>query len=776
MKATLALLGAMLAFTTLEGRSRKGGLIMSKVSRLVFLVVMTMGAAFLGPLHSQLKGAQKPTAPRYPDAAYGGESVTLENSGMRLAVYKRLTGWGWVEISNAAGDLIAVLDHFGEVDPVVSGGVPVRIEAQHYQLDKGDFGQRLTFPVRLIWYQTARLHPVPALSKPALQGTVSITLAPEAPVAKLVYDLKPLTTLGVRYFRGPWLKVGSGSFGIAKTDGIFPGVDWMVGDEWSSGTDWIAHPYALRMVPHPFKVTAPVMTLSWKGTAISLAWDPLEEVMPGKRYLQPVYASPNFLDRANNQLMGLMLPSVAWGLEENTPPIHSTKPGPAPMELSPANPIHLEAEVFLTKGNSLDALVAWVKRQGLPEPPPPRYPFAEAMDRIARLYNTALWHEGRGWGTTAETANAFPPLFLERWVREGRDRETAKGLAEKLAWGRKQIESGQLKLGALPDSNAMYFNGTGAGRAGRQAMALWPKEAQLAHGRELVSYQREDGSFGFDPEGRHKNLGYGTQLERGYYGFRQEDYFLFSASAFRPLGTEGDTALDLSVEPAIDLFLLADSTGEEQFRTAGRKALDYCLTMERPEGGDWEECPLHGASLWAAGHAAIAYYLGYKAFHDPRYLEGAIHWIRSILVFTHLWQPAEVSEIYNTKPVLTSSSYQNSWADADVHAEVLDAFATSSELGIDWGKIDPEIDWDRFQKGITVAALRWMADHNDVTQKVDYTQLVPVRLVDQVKRGLLDMCYYDGYDVVTGIYGGGPWEPDWIAINLAAVLERERRQ
>jgi len=42
------------------------------------------------------------------------------------------------------------------------------------------------------------------------------------------------------YFRGPWLKVGAGSFAAAKTDGIFPGVHWIVGDEWSSGTDWTA--------------------------------------------------------------------------------------------------------------------------------------------------------------------------------------------------------------------------------------------------------------------------------------------------------------------------------------------------------------------------------------------------------------------------------------------------------------------------------------------------------------------------------------------------------
>jgi hypothetical protein len=473
-----------------------------------------------------------------------------------------------------------------------------------------------------------------------------------------------------------------------------------------------------------------------------LAWNPLEAVLPGKRYLQPVYASPNFLDRANNHLMGLVLPSVAWGWEENAPPVHSTKPavaGPAPLELSPSTPIHVEAEVFLVKGNSLSVMVDWVKRHGLPEPPTPRYPLAEAMDHIARQYNTSFWHEGRGWGKTADEAHAFPPLFLERYAREGHDRETAKGLAEKLAWGRKQIESGQLKLGPPP--------------GGTRDLALWPKEAQLARGRELVSYQTEDGSFRFDPEGRHK-----TQ------------FTLYCDSIFKPLGIKGDTALDLSVEPAMNLLLLADSTGEQQFRTAARKALDYCLTMQRPEGGDWWETPLHSPNVLAAGHAAIAYYLGYKAFNDPRYLEKAIYWVRTILPFTHLWQPEEVTELYNTKPCLNMTAwYLSNWVTRHVQWEVLQSFAMSSSLGIDWGKIDPEIDWHRFQKGITVAALRWMVDHNDLTHKATPSPSD----ADLVKRGLLDTYFYDTHDSVNGDYRGALIPPDPIAINLEAVLGRE---
>jgi hypothetical protein len=700
--------------------------------------------------------AAKPSAPRYPDATYGGETVTVDNPGMRLAIHKRLTGWGWIEISNPTGQLIAVLDHFGEVDPMIPGrAIPVRIEGKKYQLEKGQFGQRLTFPVRLIWYEAAAKTPwaMTGLSEPALEGTFSITLEPEAPVVKLVYDLRPLKTLGIRYLRGPWLKVGSGSFGVAKTDGILPGVEWLVGDEWSSGTDWFLHPDSLRVVPHPFKVAAPVMALSWKGTGIGLAWDPLEEVMPGQRYLQPVYASPNFIDRVNNQLMGLVLPSVASGAEENAPPVHSLKSGPAPLELSPGNPIHIEAEIFLVKGNSLDVLVNWVKRHGLPESPAPRYTLQDALDRVARQYNTSFWHEGRGWGQTAEQADAYPPLFLEGYGNG--TSETAKGLAEKLAWGRKQIQGGRLKLGTLP-------GGTGAGRAGLGAIALWPREAQQALGRELLSYQRKDGSYGFDPDGRHKTLGHGAL---------QKDMFLYTDAVFKPLGVKGDTALDLSVEPAIDLLILADLTGEQQFRRAARRALDYCMSMERPEGGDWWETPLHSPNLLAAGHAAVAYYLGYKAFHDPRYLERSIHWIRSVLPFTHLWQPAEVPQMYNTKPCLNETNwYLSNWVNKHVQWEVLETFAMSTALGIDWGKIDTEIDWHRYQKGITIAALRWMTDHNDPVQKT----ALSAKQAELVKSGIADTCFYDAHDSVTGMYSGALIEPVWVGVNLVAILERER--
>jgi len=677
------------------------------------------------------------SGPLYRDATYGGETVRVENAHMRLEVYKRLTGWGWVEIFDANGTMMAVLDHLGEVDPVGTGRVfPLRLESQEYRLDKGEFGQRLTFPVQMKWYDAmreTRWAESPWVT-PHLEGTVTITLEPDAARAKLVYDLHPVKPFSARYIRGLWLKVGAGSFGVAKTDGLFPGVDWVIGDEWSSGTDYMQHPHALRVVPHPYKASAPVLAVSYKGTAVGLAWDPMATVMSGKRYVQPVYASPNFVDRANNHLMGLSLPSAAWGIQENRLPTHTKEPK-GDIELAPGTPIRIEAEVFLAKGNSLDALVAWVKRNGLPEPPQPRYSLTEALDRIARAYNNNLWHEGRGWGRTPEQARLHIPAFLERYAKEGSDIETLKSIKAKLDWIRQQPPPPR------------------TGRGGLANFPQWDNEARLEHGRQLLSYQRADGSFAYDPEGRHKG-----------------DLIQIAAALHKPLGRPGDTGLDLNMQPAMELFALAELTGERRFRNAARKALDYCMRMERPDGGDWWETPLPSANLLAAGNAAIAYYLGHRAFNDQRYLDKAIYWIRALLAFTHLWQPEQVVSLYNTKPCLNQTMYYgSSWVDNHVQWEVLRVFAQSAQLGIEWGQIDPEIDWNRYHRGVTVAVLRWMVDSKDPS----HPGTPPGADAERAKKGLMDTFFYDVHDSVKGDYRGALIDPATIAANIYAVLDRK---
>lgn len=552
--------------------------------------------------------------PHYNGAAYAGESMVLSNERMRLEVCKRVTGWGWAEIQGADGQLMAVLEYLGEVK-LPGSEIPLFMEADTYRLDEGDFGQRLTFEVKLTpvkervrtsdfgrWFTST-------ITEPIIEGTVSITLEPGQGALVMDCMYRPKCVFGVRYLRGPWLKVGVDSFGIAKQNGILPGVEWLDQAEWSSGNDWFVESRTLRVAPHPFKVAIPVMALSHEGSAIGLAWDATARVMSQLRYVQPVFASLNFIQRENSQIMGLMIPSAAWDIAEN-----QAEADP-PLELGLRGPIAMRAEIVVVPGSSLDVVSDWVKHHGMLALPGPRYPCLEALDRIAQAYDSNLWHEGQGWGGGLwGPIGSHEPWFLKRYIEENGGTPLANSLAQKVDWVRAQ--PGHDVFTATTPLHLRSLS----------------HQEQLARAEEILGNQQPDGSFRFEPNGRHKN----------------PTFYNFSDAIAKPLGQDGDTALDLIVLPALELLILADLLNDDQLRLAAIKALDFCLAMDRPEGGDFWETPLHSPNLFAAGHAANAYALAYRVFNDECYKQAAIHWIRSLLPFTHLWEPFEIPMVYKS--------------------------------------------------------------------------------------------------------------------------------
>jgi hypothetical protein len=678
--------------------------------------------------------------PIYKHGSYAGETISLENDHLRLEVHKRLTGWGWGEIYNATGQCVAVLDHLGEI-MLRDQEIPMRLEAQGVRRESGPDGESLTFEVASLIvreklkgtsFEQWMNYP---LDQPILEGEVTLTLAPDKPLLRIEQRFVSRGNVYARYIRGPWLKVGQDTFGAAKHDAIFPGVEWLVDAEWSSGTDWFKDPWARKWVPHPNKVTAPVMAVSYGGTGIGMAWTPTKRATGWfnyrYQYAQPVFASPNFADRMNNHLLGLMVPDVDVEAHENQ--LYAEPP----LELHLGQRIEFDTEIFLVEGTSLDVLVDWVRRNGMPEPPDPRWALPEALTRIVRAYTTQLWHEGRGFGNTqGDHIGPHVPRFADRFLDDHPDHPLAEALRAKVAWCEAQ----------------------GGRRANRwELLRSEDRAALIERGRTLLSHQREDGSYPFEPDGLH---------------YRKDD-FVVARMFLEPMGLAGDTALDITILPAMELLALAQETGVAEFKEGARKALEFCMPMERPEGGDFWETPLHAPNLLAAGHAANAYMLGYRAFGDRRYLHKAIHWIRALLPFTHLWQPRNLPMLYNTKPCLCSSDwYFANWVRDHVQWEVLETFAQSISLGIDWSEIDPGLDWHTYHKGITVAALRWMVDH---TEEHWLPHNLPATY-ETYQTGAFDDCFADTHNSTTGNYGGMVIMPDVIAINLLELLALERAE
>lgn len=670
--------------------------------------------------------------PVYQHATYAGETISLTNAKMRVDVHKRVTGWGWAEIFTPSGKCMGVLDHFGEI-MLRDQEIPMRLQADEVQQIEGEFGQRLVFQVKslIVKEKLKGTSFEPWLHYPldihCMVGEVSLTLSPDQPILSLSYRLVSKANQYARYVRGPWLKVGEGTFGSEKDDAILPGVEWLVANEWSSGTDWFKDPWAMRWMPHPNKVSAPLMTASHQGTAITLAWNPNQHSSGWfnypRQHPQPVFASPNFIDRQNNHLLGLMIPEVECEPQENK--VYADPP----LELHLDQRVEFDAQIILSQGDSLDAMVDWVKRLGMPEPPAPRWPFKEALDRIVTAYTTHYWHEGEGFGVDQSEPGSgkgrirpHVPHFADRYLAMNPGTPLSQEFKRRVDWCRAQAPKKEPSVAEM-----------------------------LARGNAILKNQQPDGSFPFDPYGQHY----------------VKDDFVVATTFLEPMGIAQDTALDITILPVIELLDLAKKTGEASFSEGARKALDYCIPMQRPEGGDFWETPLHAPNLYAAGHAAIAYYLGFQAFGDDVYLKRAIHWIRALLPFTHLWQSEKMPMMYNTKPCLCSSDwYFANWVRDHVQWEVLQTFAESSYLGIDWATIDPEVDWKVYQRGITVAVMRWMLDH-----RVDNWR--PHNLpwtLELFREGKMDLCFADTHNTTTGNYGGAGIMPDVVAVNIFISL------
>jgi hypothetical protein len=655
---------------------------------------------------------------------------------------------------------MGVMPFLGELQDNLGGmrgnmAAPRRLEADDVTVEETEQGQRFVLDVHsLTNYEFTKgsfmEYMADKAERPSIVGQILLTLDKDRPVLRLSYRLRwqALTGSGYVAIRGPWLLAGADSYGIEKTDAIFPGVEWLRKDEWSSNRNYMTYPLAERTAPHPFKVSAPLMAVSHEGDVIALSWDPAKPLIARRPqrvdyYAQPVFSSPDAVNHANQHLMGLMLPSAVLSGAENKPFPETLTP------VSYMSEITLEAEISLAKGASLDAYTDWVKRHGLPTPPEPRYPLEEALHYIASCYNSNLWFE-KGWGIRLERDIARGgdlddsemgfayPVHMQRYVTQYADTQLGRELASKLEIAKQQPS----------------FLRT---RKDPQCLLALTEEAQRLHGDNLLDIQHEDGSFRFEPE----NPKSPTFMQEGI------NHTPFARNLYMPLGVPGDTALEQNVVCATELLLLAEALHDQSLTQAACRALDFCLDTLVPDGGDVWETPLHSPNILATGHAAIAYELAYRQTGNQAYRSKAIYFLRGNLVFTHLWEPRGVKDLYCTKPCFCATDWATtSWVNTHVEWEVIQTLAIAHEMGIDWAQVDPDIDWHRYEEGICCAVTHWLLDASRADE-------LPLDI--DLALGHLNGLFADAHDPVTGECHGWQLFPDYLSNLLMDVLDYQKK-
>ena len=455
-------------------------------------------------------------------------------------------------------------------------------------------------------------------------------------------------------FHGPMLYAGQGRNREKKKAALFPGLEFLENDERSSNPRDAAPPLNNRLVPHPYKITVPVMAVEIQKTVVGIIWNPLdnwehsrpkqedtdESTQPNRIAQQPlndaqaknstmlsaIFASPNWHQHQKNHLMGVFLPSVPEWVDENQ---HEAS---TPYPLTPAHAVSIKTELIVDGNASiLDALAHWADAYGTPEPlQPPRTDEAELLlSRHGFMHTT--WDENSrksrhcvGWQPNNE-----PGFGTLLWYDY---------LATKDESVKKRVE--EIARNTIADSGTGGLAARGSCHMLRWAFPFYVGhiDAALAYMEEetqqLIAAQAPDNSWRWQP----------------------------TSKKTAPLGKPGEAVLGTCADAARLLLTHARITANKTSLEAGLKALAFMKQFSVPRGAQMWECPMYQPDILAAAHAIGAYVEAYELTGDKAHLKQAEYWAKTGLPFLYHWHlPDRPGMQFASIPVFGTTFYTHPW-------------------------------------------------------------------------------------------------------------------
>lgn len=461
-------------------------------------------------------------------------------------------------------------------------------------------------------------------------------------------EARPSAGGKVLHFPGVWLRAGEGSFGAAKSDAIFPGLEYLLDDEPSSGTAFSSETYASRVNPHPYKVTVPLMALSHDGYAVGVMWDPNQDYGSAWRHPAVAFSSPNRVEAQDNHLLGVFAPGVPRYVPENH--LEAERP----IGAHPDDPVKIETRIVaLRDATSIDIIKVWVETFGLPVLAMPHTP-SENVDFCVRSYLDIAWDDERnGWHHTLRDPwgpRYEPRVIAQLWryahwpegdpdLRERARDQVTRGLEHARA---KQDPGTHIsQRSPLPHLElALYY--------GLLDESLATTAEQMA---DLMGKQHENGSWVWTPD-LIQVPAFDTAERRAVMGSEHED-----------------SATGLTAERGLRLLRWALVSGDERAREAGMRAVAWCNAQRRPEGAQTWELHLHVPDVLAVPYLIDLNLCAWQLTGDEAFLDRADDWAWTGLPFTWLWR-AYYRPImaYGTVPSFGVTFHDvQSWFGVDVH-------------------------------------------------------------------------------------------------------------
>ena len=535
---------------------------------------------------------------------------------------------------------------------------------------------------------------------------------------RLAYELEADQPVQILGWRGPEYLVGEGSFGANRTSGLFPGLEFLLGGEQSSGADYVDASASQRFIPHPNKITIPFMAVTQDRLTTGLIWDPLQSWDGNHDRPAAIYASPNRWDNQDNHLMGLLVPGLTAGLVEN----HDRLEQPYP--LAQGQVLHLTAALFAASASDLlSPLDIWLRfsrevfhQEALVLPTGSRLS-EESLRLCLDNYTKITWVPSKkGWHYVLNDPwgpGSDPAIGLHLWSQT-----LAGGLPDRTvkAWRDMVVQSlASPPAGGQP--NPWLYQTT---LDLHMARSLPELEKVLEIPLSMVDKQQPDGSWSYQ-----SSDGKGPSF-----------------------GQAGDTSNGYTATFAFPVLYFARLTGDQRLVDSGLKALSFLEKQPiRPEGAQTWELSLHVPDLLASAWVTQSFLEGYRLTGESRYLDLAQRWALAGLPFIYFWNPADRPVMrYTTVPVFGASNYTYPWFGRSVMWNGLDYAVGLQGLAAELEAAGRPalIDWRRLAEGITTAA----------------AQMQPTE-------GPYLGMYPDAWDVVVGGEAYSWWlTPSYLAQNL----------
>ncbi len=487
-------------------------------------------------------------------------------------------------------------------------------------------------------------------------------------------------------FSMPQILAGDRAFGVEKDFALFPGLEYLEGEEASSSTRDLAPPLNDRRVPAVHKITTPLMAVQGDDAMVALLWDASQEWAPGLRFPAARFQAPRRDSGVGHIHMSLFAPSVGDYVREN-----HCEAADTPFPVKKGQRLHLEAWLLLDHrsrygedsivngpyagGLVLQAMAQWFELFGLPGPGTPPRDWEEEKALCRAAYFTGVWHEDppgwshcHGWGSEPAIGHAVPLLLdLNSGVAPNVAGEIERRIDLVAARALEQLGPRRLWTNA----GCHILRGEFPFLYGYLPEALKGLKEDASNRLN----DRKDGLWVWEPAGEQ----------------------------YRTLGTPGDHTLGQAALPALYTLRTARLTGDPELAAKALEAMKQMERYEVPRGAQMWECPLYQPDILAAGYAIRAYCEAYRLTGDPAHLEHARYWAWTGLPFLYMWEIDGIPTMrYNVISVIGSTFHHHSWLGLPV---VWCGLVYGYGLQ-DLAEFDSSFPWNTVAEGILMSAMR----------------------------------------------------------------------